>query len=189
VEWTRICEGCQHLMLRHRGAEGQETLPCAEPGCQCIYQRSVTHYRKVTTHQAIRMGLIEDVIVTFGEDEEGSGMYAFLMTRDDDERGISGRVVAEGVIFSDGRVAIRWMVPELPSSTVVWDSIADAMLVHNHNDDTHLAIASDIAWPPGHTDYEHAHKWKALTDHTVEGPWFCTDCGTYVARKPVEVNA
>jgi hypothetical protein len=115
-------------------------------------------------------------------------MKAFLMVRDDDVTATSGTVVAEGVIFSDGRVAIRWLVPGKPNSLVMWDSISDAMLVHNHNGDTHLAIANDIPWPPGHM-YEHGHKWKSIVDSAGDGPYYCVDCGTYEPRKPVEVDA
>lgn len=120
-------------------------------------------------------------------------MKAFLMIRDDDAQGNSGRVVAEGAIFSDGRVALRWLVPGKPSSTVTWDSIEDAMLIHEHGYDgkTSLAIAPDIPWPPGHA-YEHNHRWRPIEeggDLPAEGPVFCTDCGAYERRKPVEVEA
>lgn len=67
MSWYRVCEGCRHLMVRHR-SDDREVLPCAEPGCECVYVASVTHYIKVTTAQAIRLGLIEDVNVTLGED-------------------------------------------------------------------------------------------------------------------------
>jgi hypothetical protein len=51
--------------------------------------------------------------------------------------GISGTgVVAEGVEFSDGKVAVRWL-GETPS-TVVWDSIAHARAVHGHGGATRI---------------------------------------------------
>lgn len=57
--------------------------------------------------------------------------------RDIDISGISGTgTVAEGVEFSDGTCAIRWVGTR--SSTVVWGSVADLLAVHGHNGATRL---------------------------------------------------
>lgn len=65
-------------------------------------------------------------------------MRRFVLARDVDVTGISGvGVVAEGVQFSDGRVAIRWIVGE-HRSTVVWDSIEAPEAIHGHGGATRI---------------------------------------------------
>lgn len=60
-------------------------------------------------------------------------MRTFTLERGQDVTGVSGTgTVAEGVEFSDGRVALRWIVGE-HQSTVTWDRIADVEAVHGHN--------------------------------------------------------
>lgn len=55
----------------------------------------------------------------------------------------NGVVVAEGVEFSDGRVVVRWhSQPE--QSTVVWDSINDAVAIHNHDGNTLFKFVESI---------------------------------------------
>lgn len=61
----------------------------------------------------------------------------FVLYREHDETGVSGTgVVAEGVTFSDGTVALRWVTGH--RSTVVWDSLEDAIAVHGHNGKTRV---------------------------------------------------
>jgi hypothetical protein len=61
----------------------------------------------------------------------------FQLVRDDDITGISGTgMVALGVVFPTGRVVIQWQGAR--TSTVVWDSIEDAMAIHGHNGSTRL---------------------------------------------------
>jgi len=56
----------------------------------------------------------------------------FALHRAEDVTGVSGAgVVAHGVLFADGTVAIRWGGEH--ASTVIWDSLADAMHVHGHD--------------------------------------------------------
>jgi hypothetical protein len=63
-------------------------------------------------------------------------MRAFHLERHHDDTGISGiGKVAEGCQFSDGRVALRWLVGE-HRSTVVWDSIDSVEHIHGHNGHT-----------------------------------------------------
>ncbi len=60
-------------------------------------------------------------------------MRTFTLERSEDVSGVSGvGTVAEGVEFSDGRVALRWIVGEHRSS-VLWDSIADVEKIHGHS--------------------------------------------------------
>ena len=55
-----------------------------------------------------------------------------MLERVVDVTGVSGvGTVAEGVQFSDGRVALRWIVGE-HRSTVTWDSIESVQAVHGH---------------------------------------------------------
>lgn len=61
----------------------------------------------------------------------------FVLRRTADVSGVSGTGdVAEGVVFSDGAVAIRWRGAR--PSTVVWNSIDDAMAIHGHGGATQL---------------------------------------------------
>lgn len=47
----------------------------------------------------------------------------------------------EGVVFTDGTVAIRWLTPN--RSTVVWSSLADFQAVHV---DSHPTYGTEIVW-------------------------------------------
>lgn len=61
------------------------------------------------------------------------GHRRFRLVRDTDVTGVSGTgVVAEGVVFSDGTVAIRWVTGE-HRSTVVWADLASVVAIHGHN--------------------------------------------------------
>jgi hypothetical protein len=64
-------------------------------------------------------------------------MRLFVLDRHEDVTGTSGTgVVAEGVQFSDGAVAIRWR-SDTPS-TIHYDSIDDVQQVHGHNGRTEV---------------------------------------------------
>lgn len=78
----------------------------------------------------------------------------FVLQRDIDITGVSGTgTVADGVVWPDGTVALRWR-GRRPSS-VTWDSIDDALSVHGHDGATRvvwsdaLLVATD---PPDGTD-------------------------------------
>ena len=45
----------------------------------------------------------------------------------------------EGVVFSDGRVAIRWMTAK--QSTSCWDSMEDMLDIHGHPE-----YGSELVW-------------------------------------------
>lgn len=63
----------------------------------------------------------------------------FELVRQVDPTGVSGcGVVAEGVQFTSGKVALNWR-SEVPS-TVVYDDIDDVRLVHGHSG------ASELRW-------------------------------------------
>lgn len=69
-------------------------------------------------------------------------MRTFILHRESDVTGVSGTgVVAEGVQFSDGSVALHWAVGERENrSTVVYASIEAVEAVHGH------AGATKIIW-------------------------------------------
>lgn len=59
----------------------------------------------------------------------------FRLRRDEDVHGVSGLgVVAEGVEFTDGRVAMRWLTEA--SSTAFYDSMGDVVTIHGHDGKT-----------------------------------------------------
>jgi hypothetical protein len=65
----------------------------------------------------------------------------FELHRDTDISGVSGTgVVADGVQFPDGTVALRWR-GELPSSTIHDRGIAAVISIHGHGGHTR------IFWP------------------------------------------
>lgn len=62
-------------------------------------------------------------------------MRRFVLNRKEDVSGVSGiGVVVEGVEFSDGSVALRWL-GERPSM-VFWKNIEDAIGIHGHEGKT-----------------------------------------------------
>ena len=68
-----------------------------------------------------------------------TGPRAFVLQRDVDVTGVSGTgVVAEGVAFSDGTVALRWL-SEWPTSVVFHDRGIEAVeAVHGHDGRTRI---------------------------------------------------
>lgn len=70
-------------------------------------------------------------------------MRTFVLVRDHDVSGVSGLgVVAEGVEFSDGRVALRWQTGD-NRSTVVWDNIESVEAIHGHQGSTRIVFAQN----------------------------------------------
>ena len=62
-------------------------------------------------------------------------MRRFRLVRNIDETGVSGTgIVCEGVQFTDGNVATRWL--NRIAQTCVWDSIEDMEAIHGHNGNT-----------------------------------------------------
>lgn len=67
----------------------------------------------------------------------------FHLQRDHDVSGVSGTGrVANGVLWPDGTVSLRW-IGERPS-TVHWDRLADAEHVHGHGGATRIMWADEI---------------------------------------------
>jgi hypothetical protein len=64
-------------------------------------------------------------------------MRRWELHRDTDVTGVSGEgTVVEGVQFSDGRCAYRWITPT--ATTSVADSIDDVVTIHGHDGATRL---------------------------------------------------
>lgn len=72
----------------------------------------------------------------------------FVMVRTVDHNGQSGTgIVADGVVFPDGRVSIRWRPgAKGVSQTENWDSLEHAMRIHGYDNDTTITVipVSDI---------------------------------------------
>ena len=68
-------------------------------------------------------------------------MRAFVLQRDVDDTGVSGTgVVAEGVEFSDGTVALRWAT-EWPTSVVFHERGIEAVeAIHGHGGKTRVVF-------------------------------------------------
>lgn len=63
---------------------------------------------------------------------DGQVMRRFLLVRHSDPSGVSGTgIVAQGVEFPDGSVALRWSCSR--PSTAVWGSVEDVRRIHGHN--------------------------------------------------------
>ena len=71
-----------------------------------------------------------------------SELRRFYLERDVDETGVSGTGrVAEGVLFSDGTAALRW-VSEF-TSTAVYASLRDLDAIHGHNGSTRIQFIDE----------------------------------------------
>lgn len=65
-------------------------------------------------------------------------MRRFELHREHDVSGVSGvGVVAEGVEFSDGHAAVRWVTGE-HRSTVAWDDVESVEVIHGHGGATKI---------------------------------------------------
>ena len=81
------------------------------------------------------------------------GFQRFVLDREVDETGVSGTgVVAEGVVFSDGVVSLRWIVPPgvpghgFPTSVVFHDRGIDSVTaIHGHNGKTRIRYLDEVA--------------------------------------------
>jgi len=73
-------------------------------------------------------------------------MKLFQLNRIIDKSGVSGLgIIAEGVLFSNGKICIRWIGQY--SSLVIWDSIEDLKNVNLHNNNTEI-IWLNYDWTP-----------------------------------------
>ena len=64
-------------------------------------------------------------------------MNRFILVRSEDETGVSGTgTVAEGVQFTNGKVAMSWLTPT--SSIAVYESVEDVEAIHGHDGTTRI---------------------------------------------------
>ena len=58
-------------------------------------------------------------------------MRLFHLMRQEDQSGISGSgIVAEGAVFTDGTVAVKWLTKT--SSLNIYQSVDDVIEIHGH---------------------------------------------------------
>lgn len=69
-------------------------------------------------------------------------METFELDRHEDETGISGTgVVAQGVVFDDGTVALRWTTTH--NSTAIYESMVAVEAIHGHKGKTTIVRTSE----------------------------------------------
>ena len=74
-------------------------------------------------------------------------IHTFKLVRDVDESGVSGTgTVAEGVRFSDGTAALRWLTER--RSTAVYRSMEDLRSIHGHGGKTRVAYDDETEADP-----------------------------------------
>ncbi len=69
-------------------------------------------------------------------------MRRFVLARSEDVSGVSGTGdVAEGIVFSNGKVVIAWT--RVPSSIDICDSVEDLLAIHGHGGRTRIRWLDD----------------------------------------------
>lgn len=101
----------------------------------------------------------------------------FHLVRDIDETGTSGTgVVVEGLEFTDGTVALRWLTAT--TSTAIYASIADVETIHGHGGKTRVEWIDDLdddalsearRW--ARHGYEIGQRSCTWSDHGVAPAW------------------
>lgn len=70
-------------------------------------------------------------------------MVFFWLKRIEDESGVSGTgIVAEGVMFSNGKCVLSWLTKH--TSVAVYDSIDELEAIHGHNGKTVIVHKLEI---------------------------------------------
>lgn len=66
-------------------------------------------------------------------------LHSFQLHRDVDATGISGiGVVAQGVVFNNGKVAMSWCTPH--TSVAIYDDVPTVIAIHGHGGQTRLVF-------------------------------------------------
>jgi hypothetical protein len=69
-------------------------------------------------------------------------MRRFVLNRTEDKTGISGTgIVAEGVLFTRGKVAVTWLTQY--TSIVIYDSMEHVEAIHGHGGATMIEYLDD----------------------------------------------
>lgn len=103
----------------------------------------------------------------------------FELVRFRDLSGVSGTgVVAEGCVFTDGSVALRWRGNN--PATAVWPDLESVLAVHGHQGATEvrwLEVPSDDAWTESATEAGPEFDLEQLFggQHNVRPPSSLTD--------------
>ena len=64
--------------------------------------------------------------------DQSRRMRRFVLWRKEDPTGVSGTgIIAQGIMFGDGRVSLRWLSEH--ASTANFDSIDDVRAIHGHD--------------------------------------------------------
>ena len=66
-------------------------------------------------------------------------------THDANQKNAPDEPQFEGVLFSDGRMAMRWLTAK--RSTSCWDSFDDMMAIHGHPEYDSVLVWHDVAPP------------------------------------------
>ena len=81
---------------------------------------------------------------------KGHELRTFHLFRHEDVSGVSGvGIVAEGLIFSTGKVVIQWTTDH--HSIVIYDSLEDAIAIHGHGGKTEFIFPSATRLNEQHT--------------------------------------
>src|SRR5262245_58042995 len=84
----------------------------------------------------------------FFSNHKGAVMRRFELHREVDETGVSGTgIVAQGIEFDDGHVAMRWISEW--TSTAVFDNIFAVEAIHGHNGLTKIVWLNDMVRTSG----------------------------------------
>lgn len=83
-------------------------------------------------------------------------MNSFTVDRGHDESGVSGTgVVIEGVVFSDGRVVLKWLTD--PCSIVMWDNFEDFWKINvasHPSNKTRVVFDNGEVYEQANVDYQ-----------------------------------
>ena len=102
-------------------------------------------------------------------------MKCFQMRRTEDETGVSGiGIVAEGVEFDNGKVALTWLANPLLTSVAVYDRMDDVIMIHGHGGKTVIEIIGGGEISP---DYCIQTSAACLPVTGSDGISHCSQCG------------
>ena len=105
-------------------------------------------------------------------------MRLFELRRDEDEGGVSGTgVVAQGVIFDNGKCAVAWLTKH--TSVAVYDSIADVVAIHGHEGKTRVTQFADLR----DTEAIRNHCINAIQDDCENVACGLSENGAYLMRE------
>lgn len=135
---TKVNEGRASVGLPPLpGPDGQLTLPAFKAKYANVIAKSVAAEAGETAPKPAGEAGAPPAFNT------DAGPRTFEMHRDIDESGVSGTgVVAEGCMFADGRIAVRWKTAT--ASTTLFDSIDHVLKVHGHQGKTRIVWDDEV---------------------------------------------